>query len=116
MTEKEQVIEGLTVLKDEMETVIIENVPVIQENKGRNRKCFWTDKKFKIWEWISSTLLLEDNASLDIYDEITNSYSTELSHCAMDILNCNVPARNVSQVISVVCRLCGRVPIKLSSR
>lgn len=34
----------------------------------------------------------------------------------MNLLNCNVPARNVSQVISVVSRLCGRVPNKLPSR
>lgn len=33
VTEKEQIIQGFSVLKDEMETVIVETVPVLQETK-----------------------------------------------------------------------------------
>lgn len=111
MTEKEQIIQGLSVLKDEMETVIVETVPVLQETKDEAQNVLEQIRDLKSEnEYLK--LLLEDNAPLDIYDETSNSYSTELSHCVMDLLNCNVPARNVSQVISVVSRLCGRVPNK----
>lgn len=98
-----------------METVIVETVPVLQETKDEAQNVLEQIRDLKSEnEYLK--LLLEDNAPLDIYDETSNSYSTELSHCVMDLLNCNVPARNVSQVISVVSRLCGRVPNELPSR
>ena len=49
MTEKAQVIEGLTgtVLKDEMENVIIKTVPVIQETKEETKNVLEQIKNLK---------------------------------------------------------------------
>lgn len=61
MTEKKQIVQGLSVLKDEMETVIVETVPFWQETKDAAQNVLEQIRDLKLEnEYLK--LLLEDNA------------------------------------------------------
>lgn len=75
MTKKEQIIQGLSVLKDKMETVIVETVPVLQETKDKAQNVLEQSRDLKSEnEYLK--LWLEDNAPFNNYDETSNSYFT----------------------------------------
>ena len=60
--------------------------------------------------------LLEDNSELVLLDEVNKKFNTELVECVMNLTSFKVSSEQVYNVISEVCKLCGKQPNRLPSR
>ena len=60
--------------------------------------------------------LLDDNATLQLFDGTKGQFTPEATHLVMELTNCSVATRHVPGVIRAVSKLCGRVPDRLPSR
>ena len=60
--------------------------------------------------------LLEDNSELVLFDEVNKKINTELVECVMNLTSFKVSSEQVYNVISEVCKLCGKQPNRLPSR
>lgn len=60
--------------------------------------------------------LLEDNSELVLLDEVNKKFNTELVECVMNLTSFKVSSEQVYNVISEVCKLCGKQPNRLTSR
>lgn len=60
--------------------------------------------------------LLEDNSELVLLDEVNKKFNTELVECVMNLTNFKVSSEQVYNIISEVCKHCGKQPNRLPSR